>query len=189
MGEVIDLFGRPFRVVLDDGEVIESTGGRIQPRYSDIAVPELVLRMPAARAHWLAHLLDEWSRALGLSPPKGWGPAERTLGRTLEAAAAALGDVDAMRCTARVFDGVSAPQRLAAAAVLAEREPDLTAVQRISVVDAAARWLNEEAGDQLALGLLTAVCRSDTSANFVYLALLTPDGGPGTQSDRDEPER
>jgi hypothetical protein len=165
---------RPFRVELDGGEVIESDGGLLHPRMSREPVPGLVLRMPVPRAHALAHLLDDRSRALGVAPPRGFGSDDRVLSRTLEAAAAALGDVSAMRCAARAFGSVAAPQRLAAVGVLADRESRLSAVQRFAVVDAAARWLDDEAGDELAYALLAAVCESDVTTNQVYVALLAP---------------
>jgi hypothetical protein len=40
------------------------------------------------------------------------------------------------------------------------------------VVDAAARWLAEDAGEDLAEALLQAVCSDTATANFVYLALI-----------------
>jgi hypothetical protein len=169
---------RPFRITLDDGAVVESTGGTLSPAYSDAAVPELVLRLPAFRAHRLAHLLDDWSRALGLAPPAGWAATDRPLSRTLEAAAAALGDPDAGRCMSRALGEIGAQQRMAALTVLQEREPALSATQRIATIDAAARWMNEDAGDELAFALLAAVCRSDVTTNQVYLALLSPPPEP-----------
>jgi hypothetical protein len=56
--------------------------------------------------------------------------------------------------------------------VLRERERRMTPVQRIAVVDAAARWLAEDAGEDLAEALLQAVCSDTATANFVYLALI-----------------
>jgi hypothetical protein len=161
------------RVELDGGEVVELVGGMVRTTAGVEAGPALVLRMPASRAHSLAHLMDDWSRALGLAPPKGWATEERVLSRTLEAGAATLGEPGAMRCTARQFGEVSAPQRLAAVTVLAERESRLSAVQRFAVVDAAARWLGEDSGDELAYALLAAVCGTDVTTNQVYTALLT----------------
>ncbi len=40
--------------------------------------------------------------------------------------------------------------------VLRDREPELSAVQQIAIVDSAARWMDEEAGDELAYALLWA---------------------------------
>jgi hypothetical protein len=159
---------RPFRLVLDGGEVVES-GGVLTPRYADAPVPELVLRLPMSRAHWLAHVLAERPR-----PAAMFSPADRELARMLEAAAATLGDTGAMSCTTRDLGGATGAQRLAATAVLGDREPRLSGVQRMAIVDAAARWLNESAGDELALALLTAVCESSIAANQVYMALIAP---------------
>jgi hypothetical protein len=160
-----------FRVELDGGEVIEADGGTATSASGE-SVPALVLRMPTARAHALAHLLDDWSRAFRLSPGKATAGADRLLAEALEAAAAAVGEPGALRCASRMFGGVTAPQRLAAVGVLAEREARLSALQRFAVVDAAARWMDEEAGDELAYALLGAVCSTDATTNHAYLALL-----------------
>jgi len=60
--------------------------------------------------------------------------------------------------------------------VLRERESQISPVQRIAVVDAAARWLGEDSGEELARALLEAVCSRRVTANFVYLALIEPPG-------------
>jgi len=60
--------------------------------------------------------------------------------------------------------------------VLREREPGITPVQAIAVIDAAARWLAENAGEDLAQALLQVACRDAITANFVYLALIEPAG-------------
>jgi hypothetical protein len=44
------------------------------------------------------------------------------------------------------------------------------------VVDSAARWLAEDAGEELAQALLEAVCTEPTTASFVYLALIDQPG-------------
>ena len=78
---------------------------------------------------------------------------------------------------------MTAPQRLAAVGVLAEREERLSAVQRFAVVDAAARWMDEDAGDELAYALLSAVCSTDAATSHAYLALLSPPPDlPGSSS-------
>jgi hypothetical protein len=165
MSDPIDPAVRPFRLVLDGGEVVES-GGVLQPSFAVSAVPELVLRMPASRAHWLAHVLAE--------RPRSAASSDRALSRTLEAAAAALGDAGAMSCTTRELGGATGAQRLAAATMLGDREPRLSGAQRIAIVDAAARWLAEDAGDELALALLTSVCTTGVAANQVFMALVAP---------------
>ncbi len=68
--------------------------------------------------------------------------------------------------------------------MLLHREARLSAVQRVAVVDAAAWWLGEEAGDQLAWALLEAVCSASTTTGQVYVALLgqTEDVAPGKEA-------
>ena len=44
------------------------------------------------------------------------------------------------------------------------------------MVDSAARWLAEDAGEELAQALLEAVCTERTTASFVYLALIDRPG-------------
>jgi hypothetical protein len=63
-------------------------------------------------------------------------------------------------------------QRLAALVVLTEREQRLSAVQRLVVVDAAARLMDEEGGNELAWALLDAVCSTTETTSHTYLALL-----------------
>ncbi|MGH3819977.1 MAG: hypothetical protein ACRDRE_19955, partial [Pseudonocardiaceae bacterium] len=70
-------------------------------------------------------------------------------------------------------------QRLAALAVLGEREAQLSAVQRLALVDAAAWWLSElNGGEELAYALLTAACSAEVTTEHVYLALITPSDEP-----------
>ena len=56
-------------------------------------------------------------------------------------------------------------------------------MQRIAVVDAAARWMEEDAGDERAFALLRAACLSELAASQAYVELLAPGGpvvdGPG----------
>ena len=65
---------------------------------------------------------------------------------------------------------------LAAVTVLSQREHHMSAVQRIAVVDAAARWLAEDAGDELTRALLEAACSEPATASFAYLALIEQPG-------------
>ena len=63
---------------------------------------------------------------------------------------------------------VSARQRLAAVAVLGEREADLFAVQRLALVDAAAWWLSEpNGGEEFAYALLAASCAAEVTTEHV----------------------
>lgn len=105
---------------------------------------------------------------------------ELELSRTLELAAAALGDGD--ESTVRSPRGsrvISNQQRLAAVAVLGERETHLSAVQRLALVDAAAWWLSEpNGGEELAYALLAASCSAEITTEHVYLTLITPPDEP-----------
>jgi hypothetical protein len=167
----------PFRAELDDGQIIEADGSTIRDPASGTQVPALVMRMSPARAHVLAHVLDDWSRAaLIYATLRSSEVTERALAWTLEAGAAATGDPEASRCALRVARTPTATQRLAAVSVLQQREQRISPVQRIAVVDAAARWLAEDAGEELAQALLQAVCTEPTTASFAYLALIDRPG-------------
>jgi hypothetical protein len=64
---------------------------------------------------------------------------------------------------------------LAAVAILGEREENLSAVQRLALVDAAAWWLSEpNGGEEFARALLAASCATEVTTEHVYLALITP---------------
>lgn len=174
MGDPTDSDARRFRIELDGGVAVEADGSTVHLGPGKPDVPGLVVRMPAARAHVLAHVLDDWSRAFRLAPNRYDEPRDPVLARVLEEAAAALGDPGALVCESRLAGPVEPDQRLAAVEVLRTREERLTPVQRIAVVDAAARWMDEDAGDQLAYALLAAVCSTDVTTSHAYLALLTP---------------
>jgi hypothetical protein len=166
-----------FRAELDNGEVVEADGSTVRDPASGSEVPAVLLRMTPARAHTLAHILDDWCRAVLLfATVRSAEATERALAWTLEAGAAAAGDADAAQCTRGRPETPSAAQRLAAVAVLHERDQRITAVQRIAVIDAAARWLGEDSGEELAQALLLAACTDAITANFAYLALIEPPG-------------
>jgi hypothetical protein len=149
----------------------------------------IAVRLPAARAHSLAHLLVDWATAFRLIPDHAEVPSTYALGRAVEDVAAALGDPGALACAARSRGSVPTERRLAAVAVLREHEPALTPVQRVAVVDSAARWLDEDAGAELAHALLGAVCLSDAVTTRTYLALIAsdPTGGPEALDPDDAP--
>ncbi len=171
-----------FRAVLDNGQIVEADGSTVADPATGGQVPAVLLRMTPARAHILSHVLDDWARtALTFATPQSSETTERALAWTLEAGAAALGDDQARRCSRSQPEPPSPAQRLAAVAVLRERQPRITPVQGIAVIDAAARWLGEGAGEDLAQALLQAACGDPITANFVYLALIEP---PGTGSVR-----
>jgi hypothetical protein len=103
-------------------------------------------------------------------------PDELNLSRTLELAAAALGDHDEpIMQSPRGSRVIPNRQRLAAVAVLGEREAQLSAIQRLALVDAAAWWLSEpNGGEELAYALLAASCSAAVTTEHAYLALITP---------------
>jgi len=89
-----------FRAELDNGEVVEADGSTVQDPASGSQVPAVLLRMTPARAHTLAHVLDDWCRAaLLFATVRSTEATERALAWTLETGAAAAGDPDAARCT------------------------------------------------------------------------------------------
>lgn len=166
-----------FRAELDNGQIVEADGSTVADPGTGGQVRAVLLRMTPARAHTLAHVLDDWCRvALVFATLRSSEVAERALAWTLEQGAVAVGDAEARRCPRRHPEKPTAAQRLAAVSVLREREPGITPVQAIAVIDAAARWLAENAGEDLAQALLQAVCRDAITANFVYLALIEQAG-------------
>ena len=177
MANPTDPRAEPFRVELDDGQIVEADGSTVADPVSGSSVPAVLLRMSRTRAHVLAHLLDDWCRAARLfTTLRSSEVSERALAWTLDAGAAAAGDPEAARCALRIPGTPTAAQRLAAVEVLRERERHITPLQRIAVVDAAARWLAEDAGEDLAEALLQVACSDTTTANFVYLALIEQPG-------------
>jgi hypothetical protein len=116
-------------------------------------------------APWLtraiARVLQEWSSVSRIFHPATRPLDELELSRTLELAAAVLGDGDEpILRSPRGSRVISARQRLAAVAVLDEREAHLSAVQRLALVDAAAWWLTEpNGGEEFAYALLRQAMR------------------------------
>lgn len=179
MADPTDTDAPRIRIDLDGGVAVEADGSTVDLGAGAGDEPLLVLRMPRSRAHSLAHVLEDWSRAFRMAPNRNDKPQDWVLSRALEQAAAAVGDRKALACEVRLSGGVEPDQRLAAADVLKKREQRLTPLQRIAVVDAAARWMDEEdAGDQLAYALLAAVCSTDVTTSHAYLALLAPVADP-----------
>jgi hypothetical protein len=158
------------RLDIGGGTSVETDGTTVE--LSGSPVPVIVLRLPASRAHRLAHSL------VG-DPAPDLVPADRTLARGIEAVAAVAGEPGALRCAADDVRGIGQRQRLNVAGVLRDQEPRLSPVQRIAVVDAAARWMEEDAGDELAFALLRAARLSELAASQAYVELLAPAGPPG----------
>jgi hypothetical protein len=143
----------PIRVALDHGEVVELDGGTLILDSEEC--PSVVLRLTPWRARSVARVLAEWSSVSQIfHHPTRPHLDELDLSRALELAASALGDQEEpiMR-SPRGSRVVPHRQRLAAVAVLGEREAHLSAVQRLALVDAAAWWLSEpNGGEELAYG-------------------------------------
>jgi hypothetical protein len=166
-----------FRARLDDGETVEMDGSTVNDPASGVDVPAVVLRMSPARAHALAGILEDWCRvARVFATLRSSEVTERALAWTLAAGAAAAGGPSAsLRASASTMTP-TVSQRLAAVSVLSQREQRMSAVHRIAVIDAAAWWLAEEAGDELARALLEATCWEPATANFAFLALIEQPG-------------
>lgn len=163
------------RVALDHGEVVELDGGTLVLAGEES--PSVVLRLAPWRARSVARVLQEWSSVSRIfQHPTRPHLDELDLSRTLELAAAALGDDgEPIMRSARGSRVIPNRQRLAAVAVLGDREPQLSAVQRLALVDAAAWWLSEpNGGEELAYALLAASCSAEVTTEHAYLALITP---------------
>jgi hypothetical protein len=139
------------RMALDHGEVVELDGDTLVLDGQES--PSVVLRLAPWRARSVARVLQEWSSVSRIfHHPTRPHLDELDLSRTLELAAAVLGDDDEpMVRSPRGARVIPNRQRLAAVAVLGEREAHLSAVQRLALVDAAAWWLSEpNGGEELA---------------------------------------
>lgn len=137
----------------------------------------VVLRLAPWRARSIARVLQEWTSVSRIfHHPTRPHLDELYLSRTLELAAAALGDGDPpIVRSPRGSRVIPNRQRLAAVAILGEREAHLSAVQRLALIDAAAWWLSEaNGGEEFAYALLAASCAAEITAEHVYLALITP---------------
>jgi hypothetical protein len=174
----------PIRVALDHGEVVELDGATLILDGEESS--SVVLRLAPWRARSVARVLAEWSSVSKIfHHPTRPHLDELDLSRTLELAAAALGDQDEpiMR-SPRGSRVIHHRQRLAAVAVLGEREAHLSAVQRLALVDAAAWWLSEpNGGEELAYALLAATCSAEVTTEHTYLTLITPSDEPGNYSE------
>jgi hypothetical protein len=105
----------------------------------------------------VARVLQEWSSVSRIfHHPTRPHLDELELSRTLMLAAAALGDHnEPIMRSPRNSRVIPNRQRLAAVAVLGEREPQLSAIQRLALVDAAAWWFSEpNGGEELTYALL-----------------------------------
>jgi hypothetical protein len=127
---------------------------------AETAVPAVVLRMPRHRAAWFGRVLDAYTRVCRLAGVE-LDAAEGSTAWALSLAAAAAGDREAVEAAARRSRRVTSGQRMSAAAALREAE-DFDDTTLVAVVDAAARWVDEPAGDEYAWALLGAVTDGQT---------------------------
>jgi hypothetical protein len=130
----------------------------------------------AARS--VARVLEEWSvvsRVFHRAPRPIL--TELELSRTLDLAASVLGEPEPIMPMQRGGQTVPSRQRLNAVTVLAEREPRLSALQRLALVDVAASWLSDpNSGDQLAHALLAAACTTDITAEHALEPVMLISG-------------
>jgi hypothetical protein len=137
----------------------------------------------------VAQVLQEWSSVSRIFHHSTRPHLDELgLSRALELAAAVLGggDEEPIVRSPRGMRVIPNRQRLAAAAVLGEREAHLSAVQRLALVDAAAWWLSEpNGGEEFAYALLAASCTAEITTEHVYLTLITPSDESG--EDREAP--
>jgi hypothetical protein len=163
------------RVVLDHGGV-ELDGGTLVLDGEESA--SVVLRLAPWRARSIARVLQEWtsvSRIFHHSTRPHLD--ELDLSRILELAAAVVGDGDPpIVRSPRGSRVIPNRRRLAAVAILGEREAQLSAVQRLGPWSMPRRgWLSEpNAGEEFAYALLAASCATEITTEHVYLALITP---------------
>ena len=177
MTDPIDQPDRFFRLDLDGGASVYAE--REHGPTTGAVASVVTVRLPATRAHTLSHLMQDWVSAFRFAPDRYDVPSTYMLGRAIEDAAAALGERGALSCATRAGGSVAPEQRLAAVGVLRTTEPAMSPVERIAVVDAAARWMEEDAGDELAFALLRAACTSEVNASRAYVELISP--APGTR--------
>jgi hypothetical protein len=171
---------RPFRLEMDNREVVEVDGSTVVDEDSGREVPAVVLRLPPWRAHSLGHVLADWTMVSDLfDGARQASLDEGDLAWALYAASSAAGDPRARQDAQRPPTSVSSGQRAAAAAVLRGREAfEVHTV--IAVVDAAAWWLDQPHGDNYCSSLLNAVTDQQTAA-AAYLELVGGNEEPPEQ--------
>ncbi|MGH3795628.1 MAG: hypothetical protein ACRDSP_12130 [Pseudonocardiaceae bacterium] len=176
------------RVALDHGDILELDGGTLTLDNED--TPTVLLRLTPWRARSMARILAEWSSVSQVFTRSARPYLnELDLARTLELASAVLDENgEPTLRSPRGTRVVTNRQRLAAVAVLGAREAQLSAVQRLALVDAAAWWLTDpDGGEELAYALLAATCTAQVTTEHVYLALITPPNESDEHTDATSP--
>ena len=162
-----------WRLILDEGDGMEV---RLSERAAGEPGPsEVALFMSAARASDLGAVLDAYSRIMTIAQAAGEvSGTEDSLQRALrDAAHAATGRSASTRQPRKITDGA----RLKAMGLLQQARPELSHSRLVSIVDAAAWWLNDDM-DHMAMDLLGAV--HERTATTVYLTLLGRSTPPAT---------
>jgi hypothetical protein len=157
----------PWRLVLEEGEQLEVRTADSIPT-SQASRSAVVLSMPAWRAADLARVMDAYSRISAIfAETSEVSGTESSLARALsDAAAAATGADDPPTAEpARVGHR----GRLKAMAMLQKARPELSHGKLIAIVDAAARWLDDDM-DHMAMDLLNTI--DDDQGMALYFTLL-----------------
>jgi hypothetical protein len=107
---------------MDNGEVVDVDGSTLVDEDSGRTVPAVILRLPAWRAHALAHVLPSWNPAVDLfEEVTNVSQDESDLAWALLAASSAAGDLRARQEALRGPTLVLSGERARAAAVLKDR--------------------------------------------------------------------
>ena len=158
----------PRRIELDSGEILDLdevlTGDAAESGY-------VQLRMPAVRALDLAEVLRAYGRIVGLvSAAAEVSSTEDSLATALrDSGRAARGERAAMSAE-RSPSAVTAGSRLLAMAMLQQTKPALSHTALVGIIDAAARWIEEDEHD-FALGVVEAAA-GEQLAPTLWLTLL-----------------
>lgn len=169
---------------LDDGELLAVDGKTVSTFRQGDGRESVLLRLPAWRAHDLSRVLHIYTRVMQL-----FDEASHVSGNE-DALSSALHDAS-LAALGRERDEhrpqpyrVSSAARLRAMAVIQTERPWLTHAALLGVVDAAARWVDEQE-DDLARGVLEAA-GGDEAGGHAWLILLDLDRPP-EQRQPDEP--
>ncbi len=187
--------GRPQRLAVSDRD--RARGARVgdslevQPARASgegDGKPEIMLTMPAWRAHDLATVLDRYGRIARIFQERSDVWTEDSLVRDAAAAVNGPSTVRPQR-PSRVGDA----ERGRAMVHLQNARPELTHAQMAAVVDAAAWWFDNGEDDKV-VNLLDAVATDERLGGDVYEALLGPTKltevpHPGVEADGAAPDR
>ena len=150
-----------WRLVLDNSERLEARPA------ADVGDPAVTLSMSPARAADLGDVLDGYTRMAAIFDEVSQvSSTEENLARALrDAAAAAKGAKSGPTTKMKVTDG----NRLRALEILQGSRAELSHSALLTIVDSAARWLDEDM-DYQAMDLLSAI--DDEVGTAVYFTLI-----------------